>query len=46
MLDGFGAVAASLGFLPTARIYHVESVQDAVMLIARNGRELLGLQGL
>jgi len=43
MLDGFGAVAASVGFLPKARVYKVKTVKDACDLIARNGRELLGL---
>lgn len=43
MLQGFGAVAASLSFLPQARIYHVRSAQEASNLIAQNGRELLGL---
>lgn len=43
MLEGFGAVAASLGFLPQARIYMVNSVNDACDRIRRNGRELLGL---
>jgi transcriptional regulator with XRE-family HTH domain len=43
MLDGFGAVAASVGFLPKARIYRVKSVGDACDLITKNGRELLGL---
>jgi transcriptional regulator with XRE-family HTH domain len=43
MLEGFGAVAESLSFLPKARIYSVTSVDEAVALVARNGRELLGL---
>jgi len=43
MLDNFGAVAATLGFLPKARIYRVKSVSDACDLITKNGRELLGL---
>lgn len=43
MLDNFGAVAATLGFLPKARIYKVKSVGDACDLITRNGRTLLGL---
>jgi transcriptional regulator with XRE-family HTH domain len=43
MLDGFGAVAASVGFLPKARVYRVKTVGDACDLITRNGRELLGL---
>lgn len=43
MLDGFGAVAASIPFLPKARIYRVASVDDACALVQRNGRELLGL---
>ncbi len=43
MLDNFGAVAATLDFLPKARIYTVRSVGDACDLITRNGRELLGL---
>jgi transcriptional regulator with XRE-family HTH domain len=43
MFEGFGAVAASLPFLPKARIYVVNSVDDACELIDRNGRELLGL---
>jgi hypothetical protein len=43
MLRGFGAVAAKLSFLPQARIYEVDSADDAASLIASNGRELLGL---
>jgi transcriptional regulator with XRE-family HTH domain len=43
MLDNFGGVAASLNFLPKARIYTVRSVVDACSLVTRNGRELLGL---
>jgi transcriptional regulator with XRE-family HTH domain len=43
MLEGFGAVAASVGFLPKARVYRVKSVGDACDLITKNGRELLGL---
>lgn len=43
MLDNFGAVAATLGFLPKARVYKVKSVGDACDLITRNGRQLLGL---
>jgi transcriptional regulator with XRE-family HTH domain len=43
MLENFGAVAATLGFLPKARIYRVKSVGDACDLITKNGRELLGL---
>lgn len=43
MLPGFGAVAATLGFLPKARIYTVKSVGDACDLVRKNGRELLGL---
>jgi transcriptional regulator with XRE-family HTH domain len=43
MLDNFGAVAATLDFLPKARVYKVKSVGDACDLITRNGRELLGL---
>jgi hypothetical protein len=43
MLEGFGAVAASLSFLPQARIYSVNSTAEAEALIVRNGRELLGL---
>jgi len=43
MLEGFGAVAASLTFLPKARIYRVRAVSDACDLVKRNGRELLGL---
>jgi hypothetical protein len=43
MLDGFGAIAASLSFLPKARIYPVHSVREATELVRRNGRELLGL---
>lgn len=43
MLRGFGAVAASLSFLPKARIYEVESPDEAASLIEGNGRELLGL---
>lgn len=43
MLENFGAVAATLDFLPKARVYKVKSVGDACDLITRNGRELLGL---
>jgi transcriptional regulator with XRE-family HTH domain len=43
MLDGFGGVAASLTFLPKARVYRVRSVAEACDLVRRNGRELLGL---
>ncbi len=43
MMGNFGAVAATLDFLPNARIYTVRSVGDACDLITRNGRELLGL---
>ncbi len=43
MLGNFGAVAATLDFLPKARIYTVKSVGDACDLITKNGRELLGL---
>jgi transcriptional regulator with XRE-family HTH domain len=43
MLENFGAVAATLGFLPKARIYRVKSVGDACDLVAKNGRDLLGL---
>jgi transcriptional regulator with XRE-family HTH domain len=43
MLEGFGAVAARLPFLPDARIYPVSSAEDAAALITRNGRELFGL---
>jgi transcriptional regulator with XRE-family HTH domain len=43
MLHGFGAVSATLKFLPKARIYDVETAEDAASLIAGNGRELLGL---
>jgi transcriptional regulator with XRE-family HTH domain len=43
MLNGFGAVAASVSFLPKARIYYVGSVGDACGLVRKNGRVLLGL---
>ena len=43
MFENFGAVAATLSFLPKARIYKVKSVGDACDLITRNGRQLLGL---
>lgn len=43
MLNGFSAVAASLGFLPKVRIYEVKSREEACKLITNNGRELLGL---
>jgi transcriptional regulator with XRE-family HTH domain len=43
MLYGFRSVASNLSFLPNARIYPVNSVDEAVTLIARDGRELLGL---
>ena len=43
MLNNFGSVAATLDFLPKARVYAVKSVGDACDLITKNGRELLGL---
>jgi transcriptional regulator with XRE-family HTH domain len=43
MFEGFGAVAASLNFLPNARIYQVRSIEDAEAILRNNGRELLGL---
>lgn len=43
MLRGFSGVAASLNFLPKARVYWMESPADAVDLLRKNGRELLGL---
>jgi hypothetical protein len=43
MLNGFGAVAESLTFLPKAHIYLVASADEAVSLVTRNGRELFGL---
>ncbi len=43
MLDGFGGVAATLSFLPKARVYRVKSAGDACDLVKRNGRGLLGL---
>jgi hypothetical protein len=43
VLENFGAVAATLDFLPNARVYRVKSVGDACDLITKNGRELLGL---
>lgn len=43
MLDNFGAVAATLSFLPKARVYRAKSVSDACDLITKNGRALLGL---
>lgn len=43
MLENFSGVAATLGFLPNARVYKVRSVGDACDLITKNGRELLGL---
>lgn len=44
MLNGFQGVAASLSFLPKARIYEVESVDEACDLIDHNGRQLFGLE--
>jgi transcriptional regulator with XRE-family HTH domain len=44
MLDGFGGVAASLPFLPKARVYQLADVEHAVARVARNGRELFGLR--
>jgi transcriptional regulator with XRE-family HTH domain len=41
MLEGFGAVAAKLHFLPEVHIYEIKDVDDAVRLIERNGRQLL-----
>jgi transcriptional regulator with XRE-family HTH domain len=43
MFENFSGVAATLGFLPKARVYRVRSVADACDLITKNGRELLGL---
>ena len=43
MLNGFQGVAASLSFLPKARIYERPSVDSALALVTRNGRDLLGL---
>lgn len=43
MLDGFSGVAATLTFLPKARVYRVKSVTEACDLVRLNGRELLGL---
>lgn len=43
MLDGFSGVAASLNFLPKARIYSVKDDDAACDPVQRNGRELLGL---
>lgn len=43
MLEGFQGVARGLSFLPKARIYPVPTVDEAVTLISRSGRELLGL---
>jgi len=43
MLEGFAGVANSIPFLPKARLYYVEAVDDACELIYRNGRDLLGL---
>lgn len=43
MLHGFGAVAARLNFLPDARMYEVDSPDEAASLIRNTGRVLLGL---
>lgn len=43
MLKGFQGVAPKFRFLPEARIYPVANVGDAVRLVSRNGRPLLGL---
>jgi len=43
MLEGFQGVASSLAFLPKTHVYPVSTVDDAIILIARNGRELFGL---
>ena len=43
MLRNFEGVAATVKFLPKARIYEVDSVDEAYDLMARNGRRLLGL---
>jgi hypothetical protein len=43
MFEGFQGVSARLECLPDARIYLVDDVEDAVRLIKRDGRQLLGL---
>jgi transcriptional regulator with XRE-family HTH domain len=45
MLQNFEGVAAAVNFLPKARVYEVRSVDHACDLIAKDGRELLGLAG-
>lgn len=41
--DNFAMIAANLNSLPKARVYLVNDVDEATQLVARNGRELLGL---
>lgn len=43
MLAGLPGVVAGLNFLPKARLYEVDDAAAAAALVARNGRELLGL---
>lgn len=43
MFGGLPAVAAGLNFLPQARLYEVDSVEEAAGLVSKNGRLLLGL---
>jgi transcriptional regulator with XRE-family HTH domain len=43
MLNGFGAVAANSAILPQARIYTIRDAGEAARLLAKDGREILGL---
>ena len=44
LLTGFGAVAASVEYLPRTRIYEVESASEAARLIAQSGPGLFAPQ--
>jgi hypothetical protein len=41
MFEGLQGVAATLEFLPTVHIYTVDSVDEAVRLVERDGEQLL-----
>lgn len=43
MLAGFQGVAAAVSFLPKAHIYKVETPEEVCRMLAKNGREILGL---
>lgn len=43
MLDGFQGVAGAVSFLPKARIYRVGAPDEVSSMLAKNGREILGL---